>query len=292
MPPAFPQISVARMTVERALSKGTSRLALSSSTPRLDAEILLSHALGKDRSWLLAHSTDPLPEDTSSAFTRMVERRATGEPVAYITGHKEFYGLDFIITPDVLVPRPETESLVEACLESLPEDRPLLFADVGTGSGVIAVAVCKHRPLVQAYATEISEAALSVARANVERHGATRQVTLLLGHLLVPLTEPVNVIAANLPYVSPGEAEPDVALWEPQVAVYGGGEDGSYLIREFLGEAPRYLLPGGSVVLETAYSQGQLVASLASQAFPSATIEVRKDLAGYDRIVVVNTEWR
>ncbi len=276
-----------QVTVGEALQQAAKRLSLCSVTPRLDAEVLLAHALATTRASLLARLSDPLGDAAARDFEAAIERRAQGEPVAYITGHKEFYGLDLYITKDVLVPRPETESVVEACLSLLPPSG--LFADIGTGSGAIVVAVAKHHPGVKSYGTDISEAALGVAARNCERHGVQERVTLLQGNLLEPLSHKVNVIAANLPYVSRGEAAPDVATWEPGVAVFGGGEDGTALIREFLAAAPDYLLPGGAVVMETAYSQGAIVSELARGAFPGANIEVKKDLAGYDRIVIIKT---
>ena len=275
--------------MDEVLRCAAKRLSPHSSSPRLDAEVLLSHVLQISRASLLAHSTDQVDSEVQSEFQALLARRVTGEPVAYLTGHKEFYGLDLYITSDVLVPRPETESAVEACLEALPAGESGSLADVGTGCGAIVVAVCKHRPGVRAYATEISPAAIEVARRNCCLHGLEGQVTLALGHLLEPLTEKVNVIVANLPYVPPGEASADVATWEPQVAVFGCGDDGTALIREFLLHAPDYLLPGGRVIMETAHSQGKVVSELARAAFPGADVEVRKDLAGYDRIIVVKT---
>jgi release factor glutamine methyltransferase len=257
-------------TIGEALLQARKRLSPTSSTAQLDAEVLLAHLLGTNRSSLLAHASDPVSSEQLSRFERLVESRTKGEPVAYLTGHKEFFGLDLLVTRDVLVPRPETESVVEACLEHLPQDEVSQVADIGTGSGAILVAVLANRSLARGYGVELSPEALEVARQNcVQNNVADR---------------------ANLPYVSPDEAEPDVAKWEPRVAVFGGGQDGADTIRRFLGDAPRYLLPGGVVVMETAYSQGPLVAQLAKTAFPAAEIEVRKDLAGLDRIVVINTK--
>lgn len=277
------------MTINSVLNIATRRLSAYSSTARLDAEVLLAHALGQSRSWLLARGEEPLNSDTETIYMGQVARRERGEPVAYLTGHREFYGLDLVVTRDVLVPRPETESVVDACIENIGEGEKSRMADIGTGSGAIVVAVCKLRPLAKAFATDISEGALKVAQENANRHEVRGQITFLKGDLLEPLPQPVNLIAANLPYVPPGEAAPDVATWEPQVAVFGGGDDGTALIRRFLSDAPRYLLPGGRVVMETAYSQGALVSALAREAFPQAHVEVRKDLAGYDRIVVIQT---
>lgn len=276
-------------TIDEALRLNAKRLSLFSSTPRLDSEVLLSHVLGIGRTALLAHSDEIISEENIRAFETLVERRAKGEPVAYLTGHKEFYGLDLSIDKHVLVPRPETESVVEACLEMVANGGDGQLADIGTGSGAILVAVGVNRPHLRLFGTDVSAEVLRVAAANCERYGLTERVTLYRGHLLEPLPGRVNVIAANLPYVPPGEASPDVATWEPNVAVFGGGEDGTMLIRDFLASVPRYLLPSGGVVMEVAHSQGGLVGELARQAFPLARIEVRKDLAGYDRIVVIET---
>jgi release factor glutamine methyltransferase len=274
-------------SIDDALRRGKDTLALCSSTPRLDAEIILAHVLGMGRAALLARPEQRLDAEAENSYACLLERRKHGEPVAYLTGHKEFYDLDLLITRDVLVPRPETESVVEACLADLPEREEATFADIGTGSGAILVAVTTQRPLLRAYGTDISPEAIAVAARNCERYDISSRVRLLVGNLCDPLPGPVNVIAANLPYVPPGEASPEVATWEPNVAVFGGGDDGSALIRQFLAQAPRYLLPGGTIVMETAHSQGAVVSKLAQDAFPSAKIEVQKDLAGYDRIVTV-----
>ena len=277
-------------TIGEALLQARKRLSPNSSTPQLDAEVILSHVLGLSRAALLARTGESLETGLENTYRELVERRTKGEPVAYITGHKEFYGLDLLITRDVLVPRPETESVVDTCLEVLVIDEVSQLADIGTGSGAILVAALVNRPLARGFGTEISPDAIEVARQNCKQHGVAARATLLLGDLLEPLPGRVNVIAANLPYVSPGEASPDVATWEPSVAVFGGGEDGTATIRRFLRMAPDYLLPGGTVVMETAYSQGKAVSELARAAFPGASVEVRKDLAGYDRIVVVKTK--
>lgn len=276
--------------IGEVLLEAKKRLSPTFSTPRLDAEVLLAHLLDLSRSSLLAHHADPLGEQERWQFEQLLSRRVQGEPVAYITGHKEFFGLDLTITRDVLVPRPETESTVEACLEFLLSNEISQLADIGTGSGAILVAVLANRALATGFGTEISKEALKVAQENCVKHRVADRAVLLLGDMLEPLPGPVDVIAANLPYVPPGEAAPDVALWEPTVAVFGGGDDGTATIRRFLEAAPRYLLPSGAVVMETSYSQGRIVSELAMRAFPGADVEVRKDLAGYDRIVVIKTK--
>lgn len=277
------------MTVAAALAWAGKRLSLRSSSARLDAEVLLAHLLEMERASLLARPELMLDPEIEAAYHQLVARREEGEPIAYLTGHKEFFGLDLLVDKSVLVPRPETESVVEACLDALARGGGKTFADIGTGSGAILVAVAERMPGLKAYGTDISPDAVRVAALNCQRHGVADRVELFVGNLLEPLPEPVYVIAANLPYVSPGEAEPDVATWEPQVAVFGGGPDGTSTIREFLANAPHYLLAGGTIVMETAYSQGRIVSKLAGDAFPTAKIEVRQDLAGYDRIVIVDT---
>src|SRR5689334_5280632 len=175
------------MTIDTALRRASARLSPCSSTPRLDAEVLLAHALGVTRAALLARFSEGIEERALGAFSELVERRARGEPVAYLTGHKEFYGLDLLVTRDVLVPRPETESVVDACIELL-RDRPGgLLADIGTGSGAILIGVGVRLPGVRVFGTEVSPAALEVARANCERHGLGERAQLYLGHLLEPL---------------------------------------------------------------------------------------------------------
>jgi release factor glutamine methyltransferase len=278
------------MTIDETLRSGTKRLSPHSSTPRLDAELLLGHLLHLERAALLARPTESLePHSLAVDYDSLIARRQLGEPIAYITGHKEFYGLDLIITKGVLVPRPETESVVDVCLSRLSESEISHLADIGTGSGAIVVAVATHRPRLRAFATDISARAIEVARENCVRYGVADRVSLMVGNLLEPLDHKVDVIAANLPYVSPGEAEPDVATWEPYEAVFGGGSDGTQVIRRFLKQAPDYLLPGGTIVMETAYSQGAIVTELAREAFPGASVQVRKDLAGYDRIIIIET---
>src|SRR5688572_2355782 len=214
------------MTVGDALQQATTRLSANSSSARLDAEVLLAHVLGCARTTLLANTQQALTPDQDRRVTDFIERRSHGEPVAYLTGHKEFYGLDLIITPDVLVPRPETESVVDACLAALGGLDNSQLADIGTGSGAIVVSVARHNPRVNASATDISPEAIKVAQRNCERHDVADRVTLYVGNLLQPLKGKFNVIAANLPYVPPGEAASDVATWEPKVAVFGGGADG------------------------------------------------------------------
>ncbi len=270
--------------------------------PRLGAEVLLGHVLGVSRAHLLAQPERILTPAEQVAYERLVERCAQGEPLFYLTGHREFYGLDFLVDRRVLIPRPETELLVEQALSVISPSS--VVVDVGTGSGCIAVtlAVClsgphppppRERGVKALYATDLSPAALEVARANAARHGVAGQITFLQGDLLAPLPEPADVIVANLPYVARDEwdrlaAEPNVTEFEPAIAL-DGGRDGLDLFRRFFAQAPAYLMPGGTILLEVGADQAGAVAQLAQQAFPQAQVAIRRDYAGLDRIVSVVT---
>jgi release factor glutamine methyltransferase len=276
-------------TIAELLKSATDALRETSSTPRLDAELLLAYALGWPRARLLAERAHvPAPEQAAS-FAAMVARRAAQEPVAYIVGHKEFYGLDFFVDQRVLVPRPETELLVELALAAAsrltPHASRLLIADIGTGSGAIAVALAAHLPEATVYATDLSADALAVAARNVERHGLAGRVRLLHGDLLAPLPAPVGLLVSNPPYTVLAEVEPNVLAHEPHLALEGG-PDGAAVYRRLLAAAPRYLRPGGALLLEIGAWQSELVAGLLREALPSASVTVHQDLAGRDRVVV------
>jgi len=255
--------------------------------PRLDAEILLVHALGITRAQLHADSQRRLGSAELAGYRQLIERRAQREPLAYIVGHKEFYGLDFFVDARVLIPRPETELLVEKAIEiSQPQS---VIADVGTGSGAIAISLAVHLAQALIYATDASPAALEVAARNCHRHGVEDRVHLLLGHLLEPLPEPVDLIVANLPYVSEAEwtqLPPEISCYEPREALYGG-HDGLDHIRSLLAQARGHLRLEGAILLEIGATQGQAVSALARHYFPTAKVEVIKDYAGLDRVVMV-----
>jgi release factor glutamine methyltransferase len=286
--------------VAQALQQATAALREAGiETPRLDAEVLLAHALGVDRARLLAQLHEPLAADVQRAFAQLIARRLRHEPVAYLVGHKEFYGLDFLVDRRVLIPRPETELLVERAIalgrELLGAHRPsLTIADVGTGCGCIAVVLAVHLPRAQVFATERSPQALEVARENVGRHGVEDRVHLLCGDLLAPIPPEVHLdlIVANLPYVSWSELEAlprSIREYEPLEAALDGGEDGLVLIRRLLEGAPQRLRPGGAVLLEIGATQGPRVAEIARRRFPEAEIRVLPDLAGRDRVVEIRT---
>ena len=260
-------------------------------TPDLDAEVLLSHVLQRPRAWLYAHPSYLLDAEQVTAFQTLVRRRAAREPVAYLTGHKEFFGLDLLVTPDVLIPRPETEGLVELILEwAAGRMHDLLAADVGTGSGAIAVGLAVHLPHIRVVAGDILAPALAVARRNVIKHRVEPRVLCVQADLLPPCSVPFDLIVSNPPYLCQAElaaAAPEVVNWEPRRAL-DGGVDGLAVIRSLLAAAAARLHPHGMLAVEIGATQGQPVLELARRWFPRARIEIRQDYAGRDRILVVD----
>ena len=280
------------MRVGAALDRAEAQLQASGvKSPRFDAELLLAHVLGGNRAALLAHLDDALGPTQYTRFCDLVARRAAREPLAYLLGHREFYSLDFLVDRRVLIPRPETELLVEEALRLaaiLPS--PFRIADVGTGSGAIAVALAVHLPQATVYALDASPAALAVAAANARRHGVAGRVRCLAGDLLAPLPEPVDLIIANLPYVAADEwaaLPPEIRDHEPRRAL-DGGDDGLALIRRLLATADSYLRPGGAILLEISAEQGAAATALARRHFPQATVRLLPDYAGLDRLLVVS----
>lgn len=244
-----------------------------------------------DRVGLYISLEQGLTPEQTSAFSALIQRRLSHEPTAYITGHKEFYGLDFQVARPVLIPRPETELLVEKAVElatTLITDS-CLIADVGTGCGAIAIALATNLPHATIYATDISSAAVEIARSNCHRHGVSDRIILLQGELLDPLPEPVHLIIANLPYVRTSELvklSPEISRFEPPLAL-SGGTDGLEVIEGLVSQAEGNLLPGGGILLEIAHDQGQAVCELARRRLPRSKISITTDLSGLDRVVSI-----
>jgi release factor glutamine methyltransferase len=323
-------------TVAQALSWATNQLRTASQTPRLDAELLLAHILEWSRARVLAERQAPLSQPQQAGLRALIARRATFEPIAYLIGHKEFYGLDFIIDHRVLVPRPETELLVEHAIavvrQMTADDRPpttedrglkikdsvppaptllssifnplsskplsvvgrrssIVVADIGTGSGCIAVALAVHVPGALIYAADISPEALGIARQNVERHNVAERVRLLEGDLLDALPQPADILVSNPPYTILSEIDEGVRRHEPHLAL-DGGADGLDAYRRLLNAAPAKLRTGGVILLETGATQGAAVAKLAQSRFPAARIRTYQDLAGLDRVIGVELSSR
>ncbi len=280
------------LTVAMLLAEGQLVLrAVAPEAARLEAEALLRHVLGQSRATLYANLSEPVDEAQAASYRDLLGRRHAGEPIAYITRHKEFYGHDFYVDKNALIPRPETEQLVELSI-ALLRDKGMaagVVADVGTGSGIIAVSLALALPDLRVWAIDNSLPALFVARANMTTYKLIDRVRRLPGDLLAPLTEPMDAIVANLPYTIIAEVDPSVMLSEPWVALNGGGDDGFDLYRRMLADAPAHLKPGGFVACEIGYNQGQVAKAVARSHFPTAKIEVQQDLAGLDRILLIET---
>ena len=247
----------------------------------LEAELLLRHALRQDAVHFFLDFETELSSQQEQLLNTLVERRLSGEPLAYITGKREFYGLEFTVNPRVLIPRPETEHIVDKTLELVKQIPSPVIADIGTGSGVIAVSLAVNLPHARIYAVDISPKALETARDNAERHGVESRIVFLLGDLAAPLPEPVDILIANLPYVKSSDC---VTRPEPHQAL-DGGKYGLDVIERLCGGLKGKLKPGGWALLEIGQGQEEAVNGLLVAALPSSSIETIKDLAGIERVV-------
>ncbi len=251
----------------------------------LEGEILLRYVLGINRAQLFSQLEFTLDSEQEKALEKALERRLSGEPTAYITGHREFYGLDFIVDCRVLIPRPESELLVEKAIELAGKRKITTIADIGTGSGAIAVSLAVNLPGVIIYAVDISAPALDVAAKNCQKYKITDKVLLLQGDLLEPLMEPVDMIIANLPYVKTSDLKEQMTLgFEPSLAL-NGGEDGLDVIRTICNHAGEKLKPKGCLLMEIGQGQAECVTVLLNKMFPRALVKLNYDLSGIERIV-------
>ena len=274
-------------SIQWILREASTRLRVVTDAPQLEAEVLLSYVLDVPRTVLLAHPEHILASDRLSNYQTLIRHRASGYPLPYLTGCIEFCGLEFEVTPEVLIPRPETETLVDLALAR----RPATVVDVGTGSGCVAVSLAVHLPEAIIYAIEISPAALAVARRNVERHGIAGRVRLMVGDVLSPRPGPVDLIVSNPPYIPTGECgslPASVRDHEPRLAL-DGGPDGLVIIRRLLAQAPAVLRSGGGLLIEIGAEQGEAASRLARTFFPQTTVRVHPDLAGRDRVLEIQT---
>jgi len=251
----------------------------------LESELLLRHALKISRVQLyldLDHELNPEQEET---FWHLIERRLSHEPTAYIIGHHEFYGLDFYVDPSVLIPRPESELVVEKAVKLAQNHTVSTIAEVGTGCGAIAISLALNLPQAKIYATDISAPALKVALFNCQKHGVVDRICLLAGDMLNPLPEPVDLIVANLPYVKQSELSPICSANPEPLLALNGGTDGLEKIRQLCCQVSDKLLPAGCLLLEIGQGQERAVTTFLRKLFPSAEIEVAPDLSGIDRVI-------
>ncbi|MFC2006182.1 peptide chain release factor N(5)-glutamine methyltransferase [Chloroflexota bacterium] len=274
------------MTIQRALSCAREILAASNVEDYpLEAELLLMEALKIGRVQLYLESDDQLNSEHEEAFWHLIKRRLNHEPIAYIMGYREFYGLDFYVDTNVLIPRPESELLVEKTIELAQNHAISTIAEVGTGCGAIAISLALSLPQAKIHATDISNAALKVALFNCQKHGVVGRICLLEGNMLDPLPEPVDLVVANLPYVRESELpQVNTLNFEPSLAL-NGGLDGLEKIRQLCTRIRDKLHPDGYLLLEIGQGQRGAVTTFLRNLFPSAEIEVAPDLSGVDRVV-------
>ncbi len=283
------------MTIAEAITYATGKLANGGiPTARLDAEVLLSFILVKDRAWLIAHDRDALDSTTELSFDDAVRRRARREPLQYIIGRQEFWGLEFTVTPDVLIPRPETELVVERALALVrASGSAAVIADLCTGSGCIAVSVAVEVKNARIFATDTSEGALAVSRENARRHGVADRIRFLSGDLFEPLAEldlrnQLDVITANPPYIPAGDLQtlqPEVRDYEPGTALIAGPE-GTEIQKRIIATAPEFLKTHGVLIMEMSMGQAAELRKTAEDTCSYEFIEILKDLAGIDRVIV------
>ncbi len=275
------------LTTGQLLEQAFASLRPVTEAARLEAEVLLAHVFQVPRAALLAHPERIPSARQLSRYRNLVRRRAADYPLPYLLGYAEFYGLEFEVSPEVLIPRPETETLVDLALAC----QPATVIDVGAGSGCIAVSLAVHLPDATVYAIEVSPAALAVAHKNAERHRVTDRMQFIVGDVLAPRPAPVDLIVSNPPYIPTGECAqlpPSIRDHEPRLAL-DGGADGLDVIRRLFLEAPGVLNAGGKLLIEIGAEQGEAVTQLAYTYFPEATVRVHQDLAGRDRVLEMQT---
>jgi release factor glutamine methyltransferase len=270
------------------LEEARRKLSTAADQPSIEALVLLGSLLGKSRAWIYAHSETRLSAIELNQLSNWIDRRIAGEPLPYILGKWEFYGLEFLVSADVLIPRPETELIVDLSREWLKNHATATrVVDIGTGSGCIAVALAHWHSNASLFATDISAKALHVAQQNIRKHALQTRIHLVQADLLAPLRGPFDLILANLPYI-PTSALPDLAVsaFEPILAL-DGGPDGLALIERLLSQAAPRLSAQGRILLEIEMDQGETAAQIAVKFFPEARILVQPDLAGLPRILMI-----
>jgi len=275
-------------TIAHSLKLAVEKLAsIPDSIPRLEAEILLASLLDKPRTYLTAWPEVEITPDQEQSFQAMLERRCAGEPMAYITGRREFWSLDFEVTPDTLIPRPETETLVEEALKYIPKDKTMHIADMGTGSGAIAAAIASERPMCDIIATDFSHNTIQVAQRNFSRLGLNN-IHTSMGEWCkaLPSEKKFDIIVSNPPYIAEGDGHlaHDGLPWEPQRALRSG-DDGLDDIHRIIKDTPRHIAPRGWLFLEHGFDQGERVRSLLKD-FGFSSVQTSQDISGHDRVTV------
>ena len=273
------------LTIRDCLKTAEAQLNTTESAKQL-ALILMAHVLQKDKTWVLAHDDYRLTEAQIKTVFSHVQDLAAGKPLPYITGLQSFYGLDFMVNEAVLIPRPETEQMVDEALNWLrARHEPIHAIDVGTGSGCIAISLVKNSPNLTVTALDVSAPAFEIARKNAERHGVSQHLTLLNSDLLSQVKDTAQLICANLPYIPTETVKTlSVTQWEPTLAL-DGGKDGLDLIRRLLTQSHQVLVRPALILLEIEATTGNQALQVAQESYPEADIRLLKDLAGKDRLV-------
>jgi release factor glutamine methyltransferase len=282
------------LTIAETITRAAQQLAEAGiPTARLDAELLLRNILSKDRAFIFTHGNDALSNGQDALFEKDVRRRITREPLQYIIGRQEFWGLDFFVAPGVLIPRPETELVVEAAIKATEGYASPLIIDLCTGSGCIAVSLAKELSRGRIFASDQSEKALSVARRNAQNHGVSDRIRFLEGDLFGPLQEldvrgKVDIITANPPYVKSADLDglqPEVRDYEPEMALVAGPE-GTEIADRIIRAAPEYLRKNGVLIMEMGIGQAETLMRMVSETGAYQAPEVLKDLAGIERVII------
>ena len=286
------------MNIKDTISEYSDKLKKTSSSPTLDIELLLAKALNKPKEYLYEYPEKNLSTFQFNKFSKLFKRRLKGEPVAYLLGHKEFYGLNFKVNKNVLIPRPETEILVEEVLNFIKNNRTRLILEIGVGSGAIIIVLAKNIKKTEFIATDISAKALNIAKQNAKLHKV--KIKFLKGNLLEPLIPipnsqlliPNSIITANLPYLDRKEenllpSSNTIGLkFEPKIA-YDGGPDGLKYFRQFFAQIQKHNLKPKAIFLEIGYKQALPIKNLAKQALPRYKFKIKKDLCGFDRVIII-----
>lgn len=284
------------MTIAEAINRAAQKLSGCGITnARLDAEVLLSHILERDRAWLITHNNDGLDNERYKLFEDAIDRRSRREPLQYIIGRQEFWGLEFTVTHDVLIPRPETELLIETAINILRDaNKQAMIVDLCTGSGCVAVSLAKELANARIFAVDKSSQALAVARENAQRHGVSDRIRFLEGDLYAPLEELdirglVDVITANPPYIRSGDLpmlQPEVRDYEPELALIAGTE-GTEVQQKIIESATDLLEKHGTLIMEMGMGQAEILKRMIDEVGTYDKPEILKDLAGIDRVLVV-----